>query len=116
MPLPISDHYFAVLKPIFSELLPDTVDYRNAFDTFEVIQSFYSADVVEQVVPGAYIFRTNKYSPFSRLVADVKEKKEQSDFLLAGFCRGEMGRFEKAHMLVHSDNWCTLRTGRLGSK
>jgi len=115
-PLPISDHYFAVLKPVFSDLLPDTVEYRNAFDTFEVIQSFYSADIVEQVVPGAYVFRTNKFSPFSRLVADVKEKKEQSDFLLAGFCRGEMGRFEKAHMLVHSDKWCTLRTERLGSK
>jgi hypothetical protein len=97
--IPVSDHVYDVLQAAFSEILPDKTEYQDAFDTFEVLQSFHSADMYKRAIPGAFMYRytrTPKSSPLLQLLADVEDKKEQSAFLRAGFCDGNMTRFREA--------------------
>jgi hypothetical protein len=94
--IPVSDHAYAVLRAAFSEVLPDETEYQDAFDTFEVLQSFHSADTRQWAIPSAFMYRTRNRSPLVELLTDVEEKKEQSAFLRAGFCNGDVTRFHEA--------------------
>ena len=100
--VPVSDHTYDVLRPAFRDTLPDDTEYKSVFDTLEVMQAFYSADISEWAIPSAFMYRTlrDAASPLPRLVQQVSEQKEDSPFLAAGFCKGSMERFETAKQNV----------------
>jgi SIR2-like domain len=91
--VPVSEHVFRVLRPVFAELLPDKLEFTHAFDRFEVLQAFYCGDRAGHAPRSAFMYRTSNKSPLTHLLREVQEESEKSRFLKAGFCGGSEERF-----------------------
>lgn len=99
--IPVSEHCFSVLKPVFAQILPDHADFTHNFDLFEILSSLYLVEAFEGCpLPGAFLCRSKKNSAFMHLADEVSEKKDISAPLMAGFCNGEFQKFEEIYQTL----------------
>ncbi len=93
---PVSSYLHEVLYPMFHEILLDADVYSSAFDLFEILLTFLCHDD-NLDHPGDYTrFMDHPNSFWRCFVRNIQEKKENSDFLQAGFCNGDLKSFEDA--------------------
>lgn len=103
MHVPRSERLFKVLRPPLQDLLPNDEEYQKAFDRFEVLQSFWSADVMGRPTPGAFMYRhrlLGENSTLSQISNEYKVKGSTWELFKEGFFGGDSARWEKALELV----------------
>ena len=97
--VPRSERLFKVLRAPLGEVLPDDEAYQRAFDRFEALQSFWSADTTSWTVPGAFMYRHGNCAEGSVLTEIINERDDAGDawpLFEIGFFSGEPERWTKA--------------------
>jgi len=97
--VPRSERLFQVLREPLREILPDDEGYERAFDCFEAMQSFWSADTIGWAMPGAFMYRHDRDEKGSVLAEIVDEHKAQGNnwhLFKIGFFQGKPERWEPA--------------------
>lgn len=94
-----SERLFSVLRGPLREILPDDEAYERAFDRFEAMQSFWSADTASWAVPGAFMYRHERFEEGSVLTEIINEQKSAGSkwsLYRIGFFGGKPDRWEPA--------------------
>lgn len=103
MKVPRSERLYKVLRQPLRELLPDDEGYTETFDRFEVLQSFWSADIMGWAIPGAFMYRhrsLRENSMLTKIINECKVKGSNWELFKGGFFDGDLARWEKAQELV----------------
>ncbi|MBI5723750.1 MAG: SIR2 family protein [Planctomycetes bacterium] len=102
--LPRSDRLFQVLRESMREILPGNKEFERAFDRFEAMQSFWSADTPKAwSIPGAFMYRHHNNEEGSVLTEIIKEHEstgERWSIFKAGFFSGKSERWGHALLRV----------------
>jgi len=96
---PLSERLFQVLREPLREVLPDNEGYERAFDRFEAMQSFWSADAISWAMPGAFMYRHDRNKEGSVLAEIINEHQAQGDkwyLFKVGFFGGKPERWDPA--------------------
>ena len=91
--LPFSFYLFDKIRTCLGDLFPDPEEYKSSFDLFEIACSFSVAFYRNWAQPGIWMHQfdaDDESSPYAVLKKRVDELGEQSEFLKAGFCNGNM--------------------------
>jgi hypothetical protein len=101
--LPLNDHLFELLRPLFDGLLLLATDFETAFDDFEVLMALQHADVYSAEPSGrawgplgrfALRFHSgNMGSPFHRLLAESEREGSSWPPIKGGMFQGSIERF-----------------------
>jgi hypothetical protein len=98
-----SERLYRVLREPLREFLPDDETYERAFDRFEAIQSFWSADTTGWAMPGAFMYRYDRFPEGSVLTEIVNERQSAGDdwqLFKIGFFDGKPERWDRALRIV----------------
>ena len=87
------------------------MEYLEAFDTFETLQSLEAAERTNGALAGVFMYRyyvmrdgtpilRRDGSPLLAFKDEVSKLKEKASILKAGFLRGDVSRWENAVKMV----------------
>lgn len=76
MKVPRSERLFKVLRQHLRELLPGDEEYLRAFDRFEALQAFWSANIAGWAIPGMFMYRYGHFNEGSVLAEIIKEHEK----------------------------------------
>ncbi|NPV20372.1 hypothetical protein [Bradyrhizobium aeschynomenes] len=101
--VPLSEHLFAQLKPLFDEMLFLGAGYERHFDRFEVVTALVIADLNSRereghiwAPPGRYVWKAERRSnPFTALHGEAEAAGAQWPPLAAGLFKGSLAHFQK---------------------
>jgi len=94
-----TERLYRVLREPLREMLPDDEAYERAFDRFEALQSFWSADTTGWAMPGAFMYRHERFEEGSVLTEIINEHKSAGNewrLFEIGFFIGKPERWELA--------------------
>ncbi|MBN1511008.1 MAG: SIR2 family protein [Phycisphaerae bacterium] len=92
-----------VLREPLREFLPDDETYERAFDRFEAVQSFWSADTTSWAIPGAFMYRCGRFLEGSVLAEIINERQSAGNdwgLFKIGFFGGKPERWDPALKIV----------------
>lgn len=99
--VPESEHLFKVLQPVLQDLLFLGSGYEQLFDRYEILRSLIYADMPDGGLGPVgrfgwkYSGRGDRDNPYSELLAEAEQQRDDWGPIQAGLFRGTYARFEE---------------------
>jgi len=114
--VPESEHLFKILRPVLDDLLFLGAGYERLFDRYEILRSLIYADMTDGGwgpvgrFGWKYVGRGRQDNPYSELLAEAEQQRDEWGPIQAGLFHRSYARFEQTAVKLEKEvlsklNW-----------